>query len=73
MAHQGADAAQLGLLEELVVLEAVLLEEGLQSTGAAPEAEGVDGEDGLVGRALVALVLGGLELLLHGCVVHFTK
>ena len=59
---EGANAAQSGLREERVIVEAVVLQEGCQGAGAASKAEGVNGQNGVVRIDLVAGVAGSSML-----------
>lgn len=43
----------------------MLLQEGLQSSRAAPEAKSINAKDGLLGRTLVAFIPGALVFALH--------
>ena len=64
VARERVDAAPafLGLGEERVVGEPVILQQRLQRAGAAAEAERVDREEAVLGRDVILLVAGRLEL-----------
>ena len=55
---EGANAAQPGLREKRMGVEAIVLQEGWQGAGAAPEAEGINRQDGVVRVHPVAGVAG---------------
>ena len=59
MSRQGADAAQLGLREQRIVLQAGVLQQRGQGAGAAPKAKAVYGQHGDARVHAKALVAGG--------------
>ena len=65
MAGQRLDAARLGLGEQRMVGQTVVLQQGLQRARAAAESERIDRQHGDLGIDVIALVAGQLELALQ--------